>query len=313
VVVKLKHLALAMTVALFSASGARAAETAGVVVTIKPLHALVSGVIGDTGKATLLVTGNTSPHGFKFKPSQMTALNNAKIVFLIDEHFETFMESALDVIPQAVIKSAVIEEARLKLLPFRKGGVWEEDDHKGHDHGDAHGDEANLDMHAWLDPDRAIKMVKAITRELSDLYPENRDIYKANARAYIAKIKTLDAEIAQSLAAVNQHRFIVFHDAYQYFETKYNLKGAGSITLDPHDFPSPKRLTEIRAKLAETAAACVFREPQFSDRLVKTVIQGTEAKIGILDPLGADIEDGSKLYFALLRQMASNFKACFDA
>ena len=299
-----------MTVALFSASGARAAETAGVVVTIKPLHALVSGVIGDTGKATLLVTGNTSPHGFKFKPSQMTALNNAKIVFLIDEHFETFMESALDVIPQAVIKSAVIEEARLKLLPFRKGGVWEEDDHEGHDHGDAHGDEANLDMHAWLDPDRAIKMVKAITRELSDLYPENRDTYKANARAYIAKIKTLDAEIAQSLAAVNQHRFIVFHDAYQYFEKRFGISTAGALTLNTDVLPGAKQISEIQAVIEEKGIKCIFSEPQFNPKIIDTIAEDTGIKTGILDPLGSTYDANKEQYFKLIKDLGNNLQDC---
>ena len=313
---KFKYLALALLLVALFASAARAAETSGVVVTIKPLHALVSGVIGDTGEAALLVAGNTSPHGFKFKPSQMKMLNDAKIVFFIGERFETFMESAFDAIPATVVKSPVVNIARLKLFPFREGGVWEEDDHEGHDHGahgDDHGDRAGRDLHVWLDPDRAVKIVKAITRELTDVFPENRDIYKANARRYIQKIKALDADLTQSLAAVKQHSFIVFHDAYQYFEKKYDLQGAGSITLDPHDFPSPKRIAEVRAKLQRTDAACVFREPQFSDRLIKTVTDGTSANIGVLDPLGANIEDGPELYFKLLRQMVNSFVECFTA
>ena len=313
---KFKYLALALLLVALFASAARAAETSGVVVTIKPLHALVSGVIGDTGEAALLVAGNTSPHGFKFKPSQMKMLNDAKIVFFIGERFETFMENAFDAIPATVVKSPAVNKARLKLLPFRKGGVWEEDDHEGHDHGahgDDHGDGAGRDLHVWLDPDRAVKIVKAVTRELTDIFPENREIYKANARRYIQRIKALDADLTQSLEAVKQHNFIVFHDAYQYFEKKYDLKGAGSITLDPHDFPSPKRIAEVRAKLQGTGTTCVFREPQFSDRLVKTVIDGTSAKIGVLDPLGANIEDGPELYFKLLRQMANSFVGCFTA
>ena len=309
---KFKNLALALTLVVLSTPSIRAAETPGVVVTIKPLHALVSGVMGNSGEAKLLVSGNSSPHGFKFKPSQMKMLNAAKIVFFIDERFETFMESAFDAIPTAVVKSPIVNKARLKFFPSREGGVWEEDDHEGHDHG-AHGDRAGRDLHVWLDPDRAVKIVKAITRELTDVFPENRDIYKANTRRYIQQIKALDADLTQSLAAVKQHSFIVFHDAYQYFEKKYDLQGAGSITLDPHDFPSPKRIAEVRAKLQETNAGCVFREPQFSDRLIKTVIDGTSANIGVLDPLGANIEDGPELYFKLLRQMVNSFVECFTA
>ncbi|GIR55985.1 MAG: hypothetical protein CM15mP62_34560 [Rhodospirillaceae bacterium] len=56
-------------------------ETTGVVVTIKPLHSLVSGVIGDTGKAELLVKGYASPHGFQLKPSQVKSCKRLPLYF----------------------------------------------------------------------------------------------------------------------------------------------------------------------------------------------------------------------------------------
>ena len=285
-----------------------------VVVTIKPLHSLVSGVVGDTGKTHLIVSGNQSPHGFKFKPSQIKLLNNATIIFYIGDTFERFMEKAFDTIPGNVVKVPVAEKARLKLLPYREGGAWEEDKHEGHDHSghEGHHDEGGGDMHVWLDPNNAIQMIKAITRQLSDVYPENRDIYKANARSYVKNIMALDSELSASLSSSKEAPFIVFHDAYQYFEKHYGLNGVGSITFDPHDFPSPKRLKEIRSKLNETSAACVFSEPQFSDRLVRTVIKGTSAKTALIDPLGSSIEDGPELYITLLKNMADSFKSCFN-
>ena len=224
------------------------------------------------------------------------------------------MEKAFDSIPSNVVKVPVAEKARLKLLPYREGGPWEEDKHEGHDHGhEGHHDEGGGDMHVWLDPDNAIQMIKAITRELSKVYPENRDIYKANARSYVQKITALDSELSAALSNSKEFPFIVFHDAYQYFEKHYGLNGVGSITFDPHDFPSPKRLKEIRGKLNEMSAACVFSEPQFSDRLVRTVIKGTSAKTALIDPLGSTIKDGPNLYFELLSEMAGSFKRCFNS
>ena len=314
---KLKHLALAVIAVLISVPTARAVETKGVVVTIKPLHSLVSGVVGNTGKTHLLVSGNSSPHGFKFKPSQVKLLNNASIVFYIGDSFETFLEKAFQSIPGEVVKTPVAEKARLKLLPYRKGGVWEEDKHEGHDHsnhgGEEHDDHAGGDMHVWLDPTNAVKMVKAITRVLSDVYPENRDAYKANARNYVRKIMALDSEVTAALSNSKKYPFIVFHDAYQYFEKHYGLNGVGSITFDPHDFPSPKRIKEIRSKLNETGASCVFSEPQFSDRLVRTVIKGTKINTALVDPLGSNIQDGPDLYLDLLKDMSKSFQKCFNS
>ena len=311
---KFKHLAVTVIAALVSFVPVHNANAKDIVVTIKPLHSLVTGVVGNTAKTHLMVSGNQSPHGFKFKPSQVKLLNNSAVVFYIGDTFETFMEKAFDNIPSNVVKVPVAEKARLKLLPYREGGPWEEDKHEGHDHGhEGHHDEDGGDMHAWLDPDNAIKMIKAITRELSKVYPENRDIYKANARSYVQKIIALDSELSAALSNSKEFPFIVFHDAYQYFEKHYGLNGVGSITFDPHDFPSPKRLKEIRSKLNATSAACVFSEPQFSDRLVRTVIKGTSAKTALIDPLGSNIKAGPNLYFELLSEMAGSFKRCFNS
>ena len=311
---KFKHLAVTVIAALGAFVPVHNANAKDIIVTIKPLHSLVTGVVGNTAKTHLLVSGNQSPHGFKFKPSQVKLLNNSAVVFYIGDTFETFMEKAFDSIPSNVVKVPVAEKARLKLLPYREGGPWEEDKHEGHDHGhEGHHDEGGGDMHVWLDPDNAIKMIKAITRELSKVYPENRDIYKANARSYVQKITALDSELSAALSNSKEFPFIVFHDAYQYFEKHYGLNGVGSITFDPHDFPSPKRLKEIRGKLNEMSAACVFSEPQFSDRLVRTVIKGTSAKTALIDPLGSNIKDGPNLYFELLSEMAGSFKRCFNS
>ena len=311
---KFKHLAATAIAVLVSFVPVHKADARDIVVSIKPLHSLVTGVVGNTARTHLIVDGKQSPHGFKFKPSQIKLLNNAAVVFYIGDTFETFMEKAFDSIPSNVVKVPVAEKARLKLLPYREGGPWEEDKHEGHDHGhEGHHDEGGGDMHVWLDPDNAIKMIKAITRELSKVYPENRDIYKANARSYVQKITALDSELSAALSNSKEFPFIVFHDAYQYFEKHYGLNGVGSITFDPHDFPSPKRLKEIRGKLNEMSAACVFSEPQFSDRLVRTVIKGTSAKTALIDPLGSNIKDGPNLYFELLSEMAGSFKRCFNS
>ena len=302
-------------------------ETTGVVVTIKPLHSLVSGVIGDTGKAELLVKGYASPHGFQLKPSQVKSLQEATIVFSIHESLETFLQRALSNVPDEVKQSTVVESARIKLLPVREGGPWEGHDHghhekhsdhkdhaehKGHDDHKGHDEHEDGDVHVWLTPQNAIKIVKAITRDLSKVFPQNRSVYKANARNYINKLEKLDAGIKTRLKDIKTKPFIYFHDAFQYFETTYGLNGVGTISVEPDESPSPKRLSEIRKKIAETNASCVFKEPQFSDRVVKAVVDQTSAQIGTLDPLGAEIDSGPKMYFTLLSNVANSLHSCLS-
>ena len=120
----------------------------------------------------------------------------------------------------------------------------------------------------------------------------------------------MSAEIADELEPVRNRPFIVFHDAYQYFEKRFGLAAAGSITVSPEVIPGAQRVDEIRTKVRELDAACVFAEPQFEPRLVEVVTEGTNARSGVLDPLGAEITDGPDLYFELMRGMASSFKSC---
>ncbi|WP_349366275.1 MAG: zinc ABC transporter substrate-binding protein ZnuA [Nitratireductor rhodophyticola] len=177
--------------------------------------------------------------------------------------------------------------------------------HEGHDHHD-HGPDA----HIWLDPENAKSIVNAIAEALSEADAENASTYAANAARLNERIEALETEIAAEIEPVRDRPFIVFHDAYQYFEKRFGLAAAGSITVSPEVIPGAQRVDEIRTKVSELDAACVFAEPQFEPRLVEVVTEGTDARSGVLDPLGAEIADGQDLYFELMRGMAASFRGC---
>ncbi len=167
-------------------------------------------------------------------------------------------------------------------------------------------------MHLWLDPLNAKAMVHEIVEMLAEADPANAATYKKNGEALEAKLEALVGEISQTVAPVKDRPFIVFHDAYQYFEKRFGLKAAGSITVSPEKLPGAKRLKEIRAKVEELGATCVFAEPQFRPKLVKVVTDGTKAKSGTLDPLGSTVEAGPDLYFDMMRNMAKSIKDCLS-
>lgn len=167
-------------------------------------------------------------------------------------------------------------------------------------------------MHVWLDPKNAESMVVEIQRVLSEVDPANADTYAANATATIARLGELSETVAAKLEPVKDVPFIVFHDAYQYFEHRFGLTAAGSITVSPEILPGAKRLVEIKEKLAAENAACVFSEPQFKPDLVDVVTEGTNARTGVLDPLGFDLEPGPDQYFELIEAMAETFHDCLS-
>lgn len=176
-----------------------------------------------------------------------------------------------------------------------------------HDHGHAAGE---VDMHIWLDPMNAHVLVNRIVAILSEVDPPNASRYQANGSAVQRRLADLHLALEGDLASVKDRPYVVFHDAYQYFETRYGLTPVGSITVSPDRKPGARTLAEIRERIAETDAACVFSEPQFEPAVVATVIEGTGARTAVLDPLGADLVPGNDAYFELMRNLAGSLTDC---
>lgn len=321
---------------MLSLAATPAAAEISVTATIKPIHALVAQVMQGVGEPSLLVKGAASPHTYALKPSDAKALNHANVVFRVSETVEPFTRKIAASLPDSVRVVTLADAPGIEWLPVRTGDTFEAHDHAhdhdghdhnhaehdhGHDHGHNHGDShdhadaprdgsAPRDGHVWLDPENARKMLTEIARVLSEADPANAETFKANAARADAAIKTLEDEIARDLAPIKDKPYVVFHDAYQYFEHRFGLAAVGSITINPEAKPSAKRLTEIRKKLASLSASCVFGEPQFQTRLVATVTEGTSARAGTLDPEGALVEPGPAAYETLLRNLANGLKSC---
>ena len=291
----------------------KAHASAEVVVTIKPLHSLVQAVMEEAGEATLLFEGETSPHDVQLKPSQIRIIQNAKIIFSIDERFETIVLPVVQTAANKPLHISIAALANLTTLPLRRGGEWALSD-GAHDHAHHHHGAASsaVDFHLWLDPDNAIVMVDAIVDNLASIYPEHRAIYQANADLLIQKLQQLDDQLSQQLLSLSDYPFIVFHDAYQYFEQAYDLHGVGAITLEPHESSSPKRIRDMRHVLRKTGAKCVFSEPQFSSRIMDVVTEGMEIKHVTIDPLGSQIEAGKDAYITLMYQMGDAMETCLE-
>ncbi|MEC7494477.1 MAG: zinc ABC transporter substrate-binding protein [Pseudomonadota bacterium] len=186
------------------------------------------------------------------------------------------------------------------------------DDHGHDDHGhDDHGHDG-YDPHVWLDPVNAKALVHEIEEALSDADPANAGTYEANATALMGRLDALVEEVQTELNPVKGRGFVVFHDAYQHFDTRFGISAIGSVTVSPEVMPGAERIRELQEKVNSLDASCVFSEPQFEPKLVSTVTENTNAGTGVLDPLGASIPDGPGLYFTLIRNMASALKECLS-
>ncbi len=303
-------LGLLVGAALGAAAPARA--ELNVVATIKPVHALVAQVMGATGTLELMVGGTASPHTFSIKPSDAKKLARASIVFRIAETVEPFTAKMVGQLPKGATLVSLATAPGIAVLARRAGGAFETDAHAGHGHDDHddHAPKGSADGHVWLDPANGAAMLDAIAAALTARAPENAAVYRENAAAAKARLVVLAREIAAELAPVAGKPFVIFHDATQYFEKRFGLTVAGSITTDPDVPASGKRLSALRAKIAKSGAACVFSEPNFEAKVVASIIEGSSARTGVLDPEGATLQPGPELYENLLRGMAKSIRSC---
>ena len=283
-----------------------------VVASIKPVHSLVSAVMAGIGEPTLIVKGAASPHTYALRPSDAGALESADLVFWTGHGMELFLGYALETLASGATVVELADAPGITLLPVREGGAFEAHDHDGesHDH-DGH-EHAEGDMHFWLDPENAKLMVTQIATSLAEADSENASAYQANAEAELLKLDALEAELAATLAPVTDKPFVVFHDAYQYFEARFGLNLAGSVTVTPDVAPGAARIDELKARVATLGATCVFAEPNFEPTIIAAITEGTDARSGVLDPEGGALEPGVELYPQLLRGLAASLVDCLS-
>ena len=310
-----------------------------VVTSIKPIHSLVSYIMEGVGSPDLIVDGYNSPHGFSLKPSHAKMLQEADIVIYVGEGLEEFLEKPLESLVQNAVKFELLKQSGMKKLKFRERNIFEghddhddhghgkkkkddHDDHDDHDHDkkakkddhDDHGHDdhghghGEFDPHIWLDPMNAKTIVKKVTNQLSKLDKENSSIYKSNSKKALKEIDQLIKQVKSDIN--NDAKVVVFHDAYQYFEKRFDVNIIGALTVNTDVSPGAEQLAEIREVIEHEKATCVLSEPQFNPDIVKTIANDTNINMGVLDPLGATLDKGKTLYFNLISNISSSLKNC---
>jgi zinc transport system substrate-binding protein len=288
-----------------------------VVASIPPVHSLIAGIMDGVGAPDLLVGATASAHTYSLRPSEARLLQQAELVFWIGPVYEAFLEKPLGALSTNAKIITLADLPGIQTLPAREGGAWEEHAQDAHDHAHkhAHGSKekaAEADGHLFLDPENGKGMVRAAVEALAAADPANAARYRSNGEAVLARLDGLDAELRATLAPVRGKPFIVFHDAYQYFEKRYGLNAVGSITVSPERQPGAQRLQRLRRKITQLKAVCVFAEPQFEPTLVQTVIERTPAKTGVLDYMGIANPPGRDAYFEMMRGMARALTGCLQ-
>ena len=320
-----------------------------VVTTIKPLHSLISRIMETRGEPQLIIEGTNNPHTFVFKPSHAKMIEEADIVFWIGEDLEAFMEKPLNSLAKDTKKIAFMDSESIEKLKFREENIFDDhddhDDHDGHDdeheghddhddhdghkdddhddhddhdgHDDEHDDHAGhhdghnhgeFDAHIWLDPENAKEMVRIIRDELIKIDPEGQRQYSVNTAGATLELDNLINNVEKELS--KDISYVVFHDAYQYFETRFGVKSAGALTLNPDVLPGAKQIADIQDLISDKGIKCIFSEPQYNPKIIETLGNDMNISTGVMDPLGAFIDPGPTMYVELINGIANSIKEC---
>lgn len=294
---------------LVALAAAPAAAAPRVAVDIPPVASIAARVMAGLGAPEPILPPGASPHGYALRPSEAARLQEAEVVVWVGPALTPWLADPIDALAGDARVVTLAELPGLTLLPPRAGEGFDphenelEDEHAP----------AALDPHLWLDPVNGAAIAAGLAAALGQADPANAAAYAANARAFAAETETLAARIADVLAPVRGRRFVVFHDAYQYFERRFEIPAAASIALQDGVSPGAARVRELRELMRAEDVACAFAEPQFEPRLLATLTEGTGVRTATLDPLGAALAPGPSLYPELLTSLATSLATCLGA
>lgn len=300
-------LILSLSLLISLPQAATASTPPKVVVSISPLHSLVSAIGSERFSATLLIPPSQSPHGFRLRPSSAQALHQADLIVWVGTPLETTLASSITEMDSGRRVISALQTPGMELLQARGGGV-----HQHHVKGKhpAHADSDHSDPHLWLDPANASALVTELVQQLSALDPDYSALYQRNGEQLRQRLADLDRELEHDYAALHDRPFMVLHDSFQYLERRYHLNGVGSISVSPDRRPSARRLVALRRLIRESDALCLFAEPQASAKVLDSLTSESHTRLGTLDPIGAKLEPGPDAYFQMQRDNARALIQC---
>ena len=294
-----RYAALFAALVFGSSLASSAQEGPRVVADILPVHSLVAQVMQGVGAPGLLLEAGSDPHSHAMRPSQAELLERADVVITIGPSLTPWLEKPLSALASGAVLVSLLDIQGTTLLEYRGS----------HDHGHGHEDHGDgVDPHAWLDPSNARVWLTAIAEVLADKDPTHGDIYRQNAKAAREALSQLGVEWESLLTDIGLYG--VHHDAFQYFEARFDLEPTFVVKEDDVHQPGPARIAELRAEISHTPVSCVFVEPFVNRGLIETLLEGTEVQILELDPIGARLEPGPELYSLVFHEMTQTMAKC---
>ncbi|MCX4026733.1 zinc ABC transporter substrate-binding protein [Endozoicomonas sp. SM1973] len=302
-IICLPSLCLTWQTAAQSAVSDKAQPAINILVSVKPIQLIAKAITGNITTPNVLVPVSASPHHYSLKPSDLTKIRQADVVFWIGPQMEVFLQKPLAKrsLNQPTVSLMDLEASVTGLAP-----VNHQQHHDHHHHSYA------SKLHIWLDPKQALRAAHTIANTLSDLYPNYRSQWQTNLTLFADQLRKTDLNNQQLLSTVNHKGFFVLHDAYGLLAEHYQLNIIDNVTTTPDQLSSTRHIIQLRKKLSSAGKTCLFLEPQFSPRIVTKLTQGLPIKKAVLDPLAIEQAVSQDGYINYLQTLAGNLHYCLS-
>lgn len=297
----------ALSLALFLAGSL---ANANVLTSVKPLGFIANAITEGVTDTNVLLPVSASPHDYSLKPSDVTTLQSAQLIVWIGDEMESFLAKSIKKLPPDRVLTLE------NVVEIKQHVVESDHDHHAHSHKThskhEHHHNHDKDWHIWLSPHISEHIAEQIAKRLSETMPTQKTKIEQNLAQFKQRLAEKNQQITQQLMPLKTKGYYTFHDAYSYFERAYGLNPLGSFTINPTVAPGAKTLAKIKQNIAKNQAQCLFAEPQFTPKVIESLTQNTRAKIGQLDPLGANIPLSKTAYPEFLQALADQFSQCLE-
>ncbi len=261
----MRRLVLLLLASLLTASPLRAAERLNVVASFSILADFVRNVGGDRINLTTLVGPDGDVHVYTPAPSDAKRIANAKLLIINGLGLEGWLPRLV----QSSGSKAQVVTASQGITPIKLG--------------------SDADPHAWQSVPNAKVYVADIRDALAAADPEDAEQFRAQARAYLDRLDTLDREAREAIAKIppERRRVISTHDAFGYFAAEYGIQFIAPLGVSTETEPSARDIAAIIGQIRAEKIPAVFLENISDDRLIRRIAAETGAKVG-----GTLISDG---------------------
>ncbi len=241
-----------------------------IVTTIYPYEILVRELISERGEVTSFIPPDASPHTYSPNPRDMQMLERGDLVISNGLGLEMYLDNFLDSITGRHISAADF----LSELEENEQG-----NHQTHNHG--------INPHIWLDPVLLSKIVEGISLKLQEIDPDYRDYYWERNQLLQRKFSELNEKISAQREDLDKISIISFHDAFHYFNQRYNINSVATVVQSPGKEPTPRELIELGGIIQENNVRVILIEPQLNPKAAELIASEHDIKLLIVDPLGS--------------------------